>query len=245
MPSSMLFPFTTKVNWEGWQLKDAVLFIPAAATLLAVSYDVGYFVEIDLQFFTFFSLGEHIVFALMVLPLVLALLFVTLLIIALAQAVVGWLDRILLPILPPKPQPTPPDWKRPSTWIALFVLLTLMALLLGYVIYLATVTQLGAPLVGGLVFALCVVAVRTQSLFVWVLVARGVFAVAVVLGSDFSRMHRAGGNPKNLIVDGQGVRGEIVRSGERGVLFYDSEAKAYRMVRWTDLKEIGTRTGTN
>src|SRR5260221_508806 len=120
MPSSMLFPFTTKVNWEGWQLKDAVLFIPAAATLLAVSYDVGYFFEIDLQFFTFFSLGEHIVFALMALPQVLVLLFATLSGIALAQAVTGIL---------PKPRSKSPDWKRPSTWIALFVWLTIIALL--------------------------------------------------------------------------------------------------------------------
>jgi hypothetical protein len=237
----MLFPFTTKVNWEGWQLKDAVLFIPAAATLLAVSYDVGYFLEIDLQFFTFFSLGEHIVFALMALPLVLVLLFVTLLGIALAQALTGWADRIF----PTKPQSEPPNWKAPAIWIVLFVGLIIIALLVGVLIYLVIATQVGAPLVGAVVFGLCIIAVRTQSLFVWVLVAMGVFVVAFVLGSDFSRIHRAGGKANNLIVDGQGVRGQIVRSGERGVLFYDSEAKAYRMVRWADLKEISTRTGTN
>jgi hypothetical protein len=48
--------------------KDFLTFVPLLATALAIFYDVGYFYGFDLNYFSFFTLNEHIVFALQVLP---------------------------------------------------------------------------------------------------------------------------------------------------------------------------------
>jgi hypothetical protein len=41
---------------------------PLTATSLAITHDVGFFVGIGIGFFSFFTLGEHIVFALQAIP---------------------------------------------------------------------------------------------------------------------------------------------------------------------------------
>ena len=66
---------------EGGDLRVQYLLVltPLLGSALAITYNVGYFFGIGgrLQFFTFFSLSEHIVFALAVFPqcLVLAILY--------------------------------------------------------------------------------------------------------------------------------------------------------------------------
>jgi hypothetical protein len=56
-----------KVFPAGWT-RDSVIVIPVLGSAMAVSYDVGFFLGIDINYFTFFSLAEHIVFALQALP---------------------------------------------------------------------------------------------------------------------------------------------------------------------------------
>jgi hypothetical protein len=52
--------------------KELAIFIPLIGTVIAISYDVGYFYGIDIKFFTLFSVTEHIVFALEAAPIALA-----------------------------------------------------------------------------------------------------------------------------------------------------------------------------
>jgi hypothetical protein len=54
--------------------KDFALFVPMVATVMATIFDVGYFLAADFNFFTLFTLAEHVVFALQALPF--AILFV-------------------------------------------------------------------------------------------------------------------------------------------------------------------------
>jgi hypothetical protein len=62
--------------------KDLLFLVPLLGTALAITYDVGYFSGINLYFFSFFSLTEHIGFALQAFPFalitasVLGLLFI-------------------------------------------------------------------------------------------------------------------------------------------------------------------------
>ena len=58
---------TAKVVPAGWT-KDSVIAIPVLGSAMAFSFDVGFFLGIDINYFTFFSLAEHIVFALQALP---------------------------------------------------------------------------------------------------------------------------------------------------------------------------------
>jgi hypothetical protein len=41
--------------------KDYLVLLPALASAIALTYDVGYFFALDVSYFTFFSLSEHIV----------------------------------------------------------------------------------------------------------------------------------------------------------------------------------------
>lgn len=52
--------------------KELAIFIPLIGTVIAISYDVGYFYGIDIKFFTLFSVTEHIAFALEATPIALA-----------------------------------------------------------------------------------------------------------------------------------------------------------------------------
>lgn len=58
--------------------KDLIVAIPLLVTAIAATFDVGYFSGIDINYFTLFSLSEHLVFALEALPmaLVVSALFV-------------------------------------------------------------------------------------------------------------------------------------------------------------------------
>lgn len=48
--------------------KDALVGIPIAGTALAISYGVGFFYGVGIDYFSFFSLNEHIVFSLQAIP---------------------------------------------------------------------------------------------------------------------------------------------------------------------------------
>ena len=48
--------------------KEFLLLVPLAASAIAITYDAGYFAGIGGFYFTFFSINEHIAFALQVLP---------------------------------------------------------------------------------------------------------------------------------------------------------------------------------
>src|SRR5687768_16252981 len=148
MTSDVLLPLDKKINWEKWHFKVGAIVLPAAATLLAISYDVGYFIGIDLRFFTFFSLSEHIVFALVALPLIILLLFSALL----GLAVVTGLVNLLNKVFPTKPKPKPEavNWRRPSMWVALFAIVAIFVSLTAFVVYLAVQSDFFAPIAGGL-----------------------------------------------------------------------------------------------
>lgn len=54
-----------------------LLFLPIAAAIVAVAYDVGFFDAIDIAYFSAFSLSEHFVFAMEAYKTVFAMLGVT------------------------------------------------------------------------------------------------------------------------------------------------------------------------
>jgi hypothetical protein len=56
-------------------LKDLAILIPLVGIVLAVTYDVGFFYGIGIEYFTLFSLQEHILFALQAIPTAFALAF--------------------------------------------------------------------------------------------------------------------------------------------------------------------------
>jgi hypothetical protein len=57
-------------------LREFAVLVPVFGTAIAITYDVGFFWGLDINYFTLFSLIEHIVFAIEALPLALGLSFV-------------------------------------------------------------------------------------------------------------------------------------------------------------------------
>ena len=52
-----------------WSLNELAVVVPIAATGFAFAFVVGYFLAFDIAWFPFFSLSEHVVFALRALPI--------------------------------------------------------------------------------------------------------------------------------------------------------------------------------
>jgi hypothetical protein len=57
--------------------KDYLAVVPLLLTSGALTFDVGYFAGVDINFFTLFSLSEHVLFALEALPLVFVIIFIS------------------------------------------------------------------------------------------------------------------------------------------------------------------------
>jgi hypothetical protein len=51
-----------------------VFVLPIFGTVLAISFDVGYFSGLDINYFTMFTLAEHVVFALEIVPFIVFLI---------------------------------------------------------------------------------------------------------------------------------------------------------------------------
>ena len=96
-----------------------ITYIPLLAPLLAVGFDVGSFYAININFFTLFSLSEHVLFALEALPIVIVLLLFV---------------SILLPFFAYQPKKRrPPVWARKHPRLAAIIALTIIGLILGTV----------------------------------------------------------------------------------------------------------------
>src|ERR1700688_3923944 len=61
--------------FETEQLKTVILVIPLIGAIIAITYDVGYFFGVDINYFTVFSLAEHLVFALEPVPFAIVMAF--------------------------------------------------------------------------------------------------------------------------------------------------------------------------
>jgi hypothetical protein len=103
------------------------------APLLAVTFDVGFFYAIEINFFTLFSLSEHVLFALQALPVaIVILLFVSIFLPFIAR------DTLVIT------QPTPPPlWVRKHPWLAKIGALTIIGLfLIGGVVFIGYQLQM-------------------------------------------------------------------------------------------------------
>jgi hypothetical protein len=54
---------------QSFDAKNLAVLLPVFGTAICVTFDVGYFWGIDINFFTAFSLSEHIVFAIQAVPI--------------------------------------------------------------------------------------------------------------------------------------------------------------------------------
>jgi hypothetical protein len=58
---------------ETWTLREFLIALPVLGSALAITFDVGYFSALDINYFNVFTISEHVTFALEALPRALGL----------------------------------------------------------------------------------------------------------------------------------------------------------------------------
>jgi hypothetical protein len=215
-----------------FELKGLAVLVPMISSAIAITYDVGFFAEIDIRFFTLFSLSEHVVFALQALPVatVLALLIVS-------TFNLSWMRRMISLSMKPR--------KERGIYPYFVIPLSLLIISMGV----ALIGVLSAAMLLAVVaFVICLRALNAftpvRSLMIGV-VCIGVLLVAFSMGRDFARFRLWFPQQMTHVKHSEGeALGILVRSGERGILFVDQKSRQIRFLRWDTIKEISTESGT-
>jgi hypothetical protein len=221
-----------ELSWDKLAVKGSAL-----ASLFAFAYVVGYFYAYDITWFSFFTLTEHLVFALRSIP------------VALVASVV----LIILVNYTIKCNRPGYVWKRGMKrlfrllsylWIGILLIAAVGVILVKYCIGIGL--SFGAVAFGVWYFSL--LAEPRRSLIHYIYWGTNVFVVCILLGflSGYSwRLYRLPWGPSEYVtwktdkhVSSQVPFGHIIFSGSSGVLIYDYCLKRTRLVSLDDIEEI-------
>jgi hypothetical protein len=201
--------------------KEALITIPLIGSALAFTFDIGYFWGIDINLFTLFSVTEHVLFAMEALPL--AVTF---------AAIVTFLfgsspGKKVLGLISPSPKMTWVDW----------LIFATIPIPLVVAIWVGSAAMFAAFAAG-----ICTGILHKSSPSrntVILCVGFMVFFVAWAIGFDLGRQYLRSENVKHSIqVDSQVLSVKIIRSGDKGVLYYEPKEKELAFVRWEAIKKI-------
>ena len=205
----------------GLEMKTVAVLVPIIGSVLAVCYDVGYFSGIDIHYFTVFALSEHVLFAIQILPFTLGL---ALGIVCGAPGAAASHKRLAARArLSPEP-----------------VRVALAFALIG---------SIGIPLVAGFPSVIAGLIAFISFAYVFkkgfqVLAAAvgfsGVLMVTMMLGSDFAYKDINAKAATNSVEEGSSktLQGRIIRSGDKGLLFLDTQKHEVTLIPWREIKEV-------
>jgi hypothetical protein len=197
--------------------------VPFLGSAIALTFDVGYFFGIDVNFFSIFSVGEHINFALEALPIAIVLSAL----IALLMSSKNTRERLEAKVIR----------SRRSIYIVSAIALAILA----WGLYHAYVTGVWLPLWTGAAIAIVAFTFeRSKSIY-----RAAVFSSTVVLTLSFVFGYRIAREyletPSAFVtvktLEGT-VQAKLIRSGERGVLFFDPSTKTVFLIPWSEIKQI-------
>ena len=198
--------------------KELAIVAPILGGVIAIIYDVGYFVAIGINYFSVFSLSEHLVFAIQASPLiVLAELFIGLFVtIAQLELFKGFGSKV--------------------SYIMGLVLMGLagIAHFGGFFASSAAIFSIGA------ILFFISPQVRSAAVPILLIALTGIGCAAVLstginMGETKLRL-----SPTEILQTSnqEGVRGILLRSGDRGVLFYDSKNRTVLFLPWDRIVRI-------
>jgi hypothetical protein len=216
------------VQVERWSMKDGLLVIPLLASALALTWEVGYFLEIGGGSFGLFSLAEHITFTIETLP------------IALALATMVMLAMFFNTVRGSAPQ----------LRISLGVLVTMMggvagASIAAYLTNTAFSVDIALPIllttIAMIPMSLLIV-VPLQTLKSWMVICASllcVFVLAFGVGIFKAQAQIKSTRPLNILKVGEKgketeteIKVRILRTGERGVLYFDPATQSFGLLPW-------------
>lgn len=218
----------SKVSERAIQLsvKELFLFAPLGGGILAIAYDVGYFSGVDLRFFSFFSLSEHLTFALEAFP------SAALISAAFLLSAILILTRAANDAVSSRKRRRPRNRRNVWRLILYAILIYYLAATMFAVIWeeLELLAVINASSVLVITFILIhrepanptkskvmKLAVLSAANFVLATFLFGFFAAKIYLVTDAN-------NHVIWMADAEGRVGKVLRSGERGILYFDQQA---------------------
>jgi hypothetical protein len=210
-------------------VKEAVLVVPILASALALTYDVGYFWGIDVNLFTLFSISDHILFSIEALPLALAFssfviadAFLTLRGYDLAEHLVARIKSKL---------------ERP---FLVFLIVFLILILITWLFYSSIFLMMLAAMAAGGWKGYWERYRPSQ-----IVTALGAMIVALFFafasGFDISQAYIRDAVASYVVQTGSDKMSVVlIRSGDKGVLFYDPKSKTFSFMRWDSVTRINS-----
>lgn len=216
---------------QEYSLKDLTPVVPIVASSFAFSFVVGYFSAFDISWFTFFTLSEHVTFALRALPIAIAASvgFLIGLTFSQLQSQWKWLGKLRLWLV--------------FLWVFLLVAASAYAGWLEHHFGLAVSFLIIA---GGALYHHRVPApyMSFASILYW---ATTLIVLSFIAGFSSASAWKVAGlapSSKTLILGSESARskkivGRVIFSGHAGVLFYEFKSgTGARLLLWKDIKEI-------
>lgn len=233
---------------------------PLLASSLAITYDVGFFVGVGTGFFSFFSLSEHLVFALQSLPFAIPPVAILLF-----SFTTGWYGYRLgqrdaaasIEGLGPKCGNVDSTISKTfkmlerSPWavrsgIGIWWLCAIyiawagqyaVAFLLVIIMIITTIAVVMSPSVLASVF---------EEMFGRRSTLAALCAVALLVLSFLIGLQRAGAiltsraASETISVENNMLPARLIRGGDKGILFFSLDSKQVRFLRWDAIKQIET-----
>jgi hypothetical protein len=238
--------------WSGRrQMADAIPYekffplAPLAGASIALFFDVGYFYGIGIDYFTLFSLAEHIGFALEALPAALAISIILIFFAVITeQPFLWWHNRV---------KAVSEDISRPvservsflkrqviQARIGSFLVLLVSA---SYLPFLWYQERFRLFLLNSVVFAMIVVKMlandrwRGMDPILFLIIG---CATALLLGEHLGSRYVASTTGRDTIAfkSGDAISANIIRSGERGVLYARPQPNVVEFAQWDTIKSI-------
>lgn len=214
--------------------------IPFIAVTVALTFDVGTFYAVGIDFFTVFSLSEHIVFALEALPVAIVVLMIIV---------------ILFPGLSGSSSPAAKTSRLPlrNKYQYIIPIVLLGCGLISFVAYLiydsyrtnAISALLMVFILIGFVPAIGIFYVAPKFKQAQILMSSILVCVVVSFSFGFAFgygfFNREAISIVRLKSKEAPIEGRIIRSGEKGVLLYDRVSKLVRLERWETISSIEAR----
>jgi hypothetical protein len=225
-----------------FSIKDALIAVPFLSSALALTWEVGYFFKIRGGAFGLFSVTEHLTFALQALPIALALT---------TAGMVGLIRDDVLNSAMLRSAAGPRVnalLERHKGLRALTLVLSAVGAMLAVSYYFSVFDIiLIVVFMAILVPYLLTLYVPLGELKPTVMygIAMGVFVVALLMGFESARLEI--GSPRSLSSIKIGEKGKdaeaeikvrILRSGERGILYYNPSTQAFGLVPWDVVKRV-------
>lgn len=211
---------------QDWSWKDFIPVAPMVAGAFAFAYVVGYFLAFDVSWFAFFTLSEHIVFALRALPVAIGMSFAFLMVYELTtiSQKEGWLR----------------DWLR-YAWIAVLLGTAVGIFLYNHAglaltllfIALSTFLYYRAPDVGKPFVTFLFAATNMMLVSVIVGVLSGAAWRVPFLQPDSRAMA-----VKLKKGTGKPIRGHVIFAGNQSVLIYEFGSGVTYLVPWDNIEGI-------